>query len=196
MMRVNDVALLTGLLILFGISVWLSNSLNQEESSAPLSLMPDHVMENLTTRHYRADGKLSSRLEADEMRYYSGEHNTEVVRPRLLWHEDNIPIWLLQAERGEISADGNVLYFLGEAYFRRQNADGTLQAEIFSRDVRLHNAEGTAETDAHTLIRTPSGSELRGTGMFMENSTRRLELRAEVESVYQGVLKFPAPGRP
>jgi lipopolysaccharide export system protein LptC len=184
MIRAGDAALLGLLLLLFAISAWLSHSLEEPHSEAAPEFLPDHVMENIVLRQYQAEGHLASQLHAAHMRYYATAHNTELEQPTLVWYENDIPLWHVDAERGEISPDGETLYFLGAVHLRRHSADGSLHAEVFSRDIRFNTTTSSAETQATALIRTPNGNEIRGTGLFMENATRRLELHAEVHSIY------------
>ena len=91
--------------------------------------------------------------------------------------------WHVRSERGWVSAAGDVMLLLGKVHIWRNTADGELDLDIKTEDLRVLPDSDYGETDKPVLITTPT-SESRGVGMRAFLDTSRYELLSQVQTVY------------
>ena len=99
-----------------------------------------------------------------------------------MYRGDAVP-WQARAERGWLSASGDVMLLQGEVFIWRNSRDGEPRIEIETRDMRVLTETDYGETDQPVVI-TTRHSRSRGVGMRAWLEKGRLELLSQVHTVF------------
>lgn len=173
------------LIILTFVTTWLLQSLEKDPTTTTFidaPQLPDYMLEKFKTTRMDEQGQMKSQLAAASMVHYR-DKNTEIIAPYLTFYKQGQLLWVIQAEQGQISPDGNEVRLLGQTILWRKDISEAKQAEITSRDVRVRLDTNYAETQASTSIRGYN-SETRSVGMHVFLSSHQVELLSQVRGRY------------
>lgn len=125
---------------------------------------PDYFSKAYTKWEMGETGKLKSKLLADKLAHYSDDGKTYLDQPRIFFHNEKTPPWMINSETGILSADGNDLLLNGKVTIERAGAQGIKPLKILTSDLKVKPATSYAETDQWAeLISLPN--KTTGTGM-------------------------------
>jgi lipopolysaccharide export system protein LptC len=166
------------------VTTWLVQNLEKDLSTSPQ--MSDHIP-NYTLHHFQSvqmneQGYLKSRLMAEKMVHYL-QAKTELTTPAMVFYKQQQPVWVIQAERGEISNDDNEIWLLGQTHWQRYTPNQLKELEIITRDVRLQRDTQYAETASATQIISAYG-ETHSVGMRVFIPQEKIELLSQVRGNY------------
>lgn len=148
--------------------------------SAPSPGQPPHlVIEQVDSLTTDPSGRISRRMRADELRRLTPGAKSLLVRPRLTVFPAVGPKWHFEAERGEVSPDGENIYLPGRVQGRR---DAVEPLEIDGRDLMLTARSNSGESDKPATVRGAS-FETRGTGVKIWLDEGRIEFLNDASSV-------------
>ncbi|WP_113907050.1 LPS export ABC transporter periplasmic protein LptC [Aliidiomarina celeris] len=179
-----SLALVIGAILL----LWRPFAPDQEQISTPelVQRIPDFTAENLVTRIFESDGRLSHQIRAEEMSHFSDIQLTELVKPTYTSHLIGVPeqageLWQIEAELGrfineeklELIEHVEVTNLSEIGYIR------TIETEYLAIDL-IHQR---MLTDAEVLISGPQFF-IRGIGMRVDLVSQQLELIEHVETIY------------
>ena len=172
-----------GVLLLFIVGTsWLMWGLDadNEEVITKTRYIPDYTLENFATVHMDAEGKVNDRLLAKKMAYYENAQ-TLLTQPYMIFYEQSEPSWTIWAEQGQLSADGNELWLLGETTFQRHHDSKPLT--IVSQNVLLKRDKEYAETQSPTTIHHVNGNSWSvGARVFM--AIQQVDLLSQARGHY------------
>lgn len=180
--------LLTALIIVFaGFSWWLVGTDAESELPRPHDgpRLVDYYLRGLSVTTHNADGLPARTLKTRELKHYYDDDTTELTRPRLTFHQGDDPPWLVAAETGWVSADGELVLLSGKVDVDRMAAPGIRPMHLETRDVRLQPRQDYAETDAPVSVRS-ANDRLQSTGLqaWLAQPTR-FKFLSEVKAYYE-----------
>lgn len=169
-------------LLLGGLTFWLSQTIRFEGARSSQRHDPDYIVEQLKLRRFDARGKLQHTVIARKMLHFPDNDVTEVESPHFIRHRP--PVTEAFAQRATISKDGKRIDLFGKVRMVRQNT-GKSPPTIFETDsIRLFPDDERAETrDAVTI--TQGSSTLRGRGLEVNNKTGQTVLHGRVSGTFQ-----------
>jgi lipopolysaccharide export system protein LptC len=184
-----NVGRVIGLMILMTLaatSAWIVDQLTERTDNTSESVRqdPDFFLESFSTTTMDPSGKPSRRIAGKRMLHFPDTDSSEITDPKLTLFRENREPWHVESERGWISADGEVVLLLGKVRAWRESPTGGVSIDIRTRDLRVLPESEYGETDKHVTIRTPA-SQTRGLGMRAFMNESRVELLADVTTVYQ-----------
>ena len=170
-------ALLTG---------WLAHQFEGFQPLAPAKRdeEPDYFLENFTTTTTDESGTLTRALSAKRLLHFPDTDTNELTEPHLVLFRTTGTPWHVESERGWISGSGDVVLLLGRVHAWRDDARGERLVDIHTRDMRILPNDDYGETDSAAIIRS-RGSEARGVGLRVDADQDRVELLADVSTVYE-----------
>ena len=174
--------LVAALTAVAGASGWTLYNLDFEDSvtaEAP-SDVPDAYMEHFITVEMDDAGRPKRRLEADYMAYMADE-TIVLSNPYYVLYRANGEPWHIRSERGQVSADGNVLRLLGGVDIWRTDGAGVRELGIRTEDLMVLPESEYGETAEPVTIRTPASTS-RGVGMRAYLDETRIELLSKVRT--------------
>jgi len=167
---------------------WWLHSLQQElpvQQMAIKAQLPDYTLRDFSSIHTDENGQLKNRLAAQQLLHYS-DSNTEVIAPDVVFYQQGQAQWHVQSEHGQVSADNNEVWLLGQATIKRVTDNPAKRFDVLSQNLHVKLNEEYAETPApSTLISATSTTHAVGMKIFMKQ--QRLELLSKVKGTY--VLK-------
>ena len=145
---------------------------------------PDAYMENFVTVEMDGTGKPRRRIEANYIAYHA-DQTVELTHPHyVLFRAEGEP-WHVRSERGQVSADGTVLWLLGEVDIWRNDASGVRDLDIRTERMKVLPDSEYGETEAPVTIRTPAGTST-GVGMRAYLDETRFQLLSRVRTDVHG----------
>ena len=179
-------ALPAALLAAAGASGWMLYNLDFDAPvTAPRSSdAPDAYMENFVTVEMDGAGEPKRRIEADYMAYLADE-TIELVNPHyMLFRAEGEP-WHVRSERGQVSADGNVVLLPGKVDIWRNDASGVRDLDIRTEHLKVLPDSEYGETAEPVTIRTHT-SLSTGVGMRAYLDETRFQLLSQVRTHVDG----------
>jgi lipopolysaccharide export system protein LptC len=175
----------SGLAVIAGFTSWWLYGLQQELPVKPLEIkaqLPDYTLKDFSSIHTDSNGQLKNQLKAQQLLHYPNS-NTELIAPDILFYRQGEQPWHVQAERGEVSADNNEVWLLGQTTIRRLTEIPAKRFEVRSQNLHVKLNEEFAETHApSTLVSANSTTEATGMRIFMKQ--QRVELLSKVKGNY------------
>lgn len=148
--------------------------------------IPDFTAENLVTRIFESNGRLSHRIRAEHMAHYSQQKLTELTAPVYISHLENQPegtgeLWQVKARTGrfyndeklELMSNVEVTNLSNTGYIRNIETD-YLAIDLISQKMY---------TESAVVISGPQ-FQIRGVGLTVDLESQQLELIQHVETVY------------
>ena len=145
---------------------------------------PDAYMEYFVTVEMDDAGKPKRRLEADYMAFHPDE-TTELSNPYYVFYQSEGEPWHVRSERGQVSADGDVVRLLGRVDIWRNDGTGDRELELRTEDLKVLPESEYGETREPVTIRTPTSTST-GVGMRVWLDERRIELLSQVRTHVDG----------
>lgn len=186
MIRLNGKYIYLYVAIIAVMSWWLVKLTGLDEVRAPVPAhSPDYFSTGYTKWEMNEAGKLKNKLLADKMTHYSDDGTTHLDKPVMFFHKEKTPPWVIKAETGILSADGQDLLLTGKVNVERAKGEGVNPLIINTSNVRVKPETSYAETDEWAeLINPPNVTT--GTGMKLVFSNPiTIELLANVRGKYE-----------
>ncbi len=176
-----------GIALLFfaTLTFWLAqSSKDQSRANTPQSHTPNYYFHGVSAVLMSPQGVPSQQLVAKEMTHYPDDDSTELVLPNLTIYDDSNPPWLINAETGWVSGDGEVLLLSGKVKIDRSSAPNIRAMHMRTEDLRIQPKENYAETDAK-IHAWSHGDIIDAKGMrAWFNKPIRIKLLANVKGHY------------
>jgi lipopolysaccharide export system protein LptC len=179
-----------GYLYLAGIAIasWLMVNLTEvdEEGSR---ILPPHSPDFFSTGYKKWEmdthGLVNSRLNADTIIHYSDDNTTHLGKPLLYLHQEQQTPWLIQANIGNVSADGKTILLQGQTVIARDANGNSKSLKINTSNLTVKPEIHFAETaDQAELLSPPNKTTGIGMKLVFKHPIR-IELLAHVQGKYE-----------
>ena len=174
------------LLTVTGLAWWLADPTPiTKPTTRTIPHTPDYSIKRFTATSMSLDGKPRHALAATRMDHYPDDDTTELTAPRLTVYDDDLPPWRIDAERGCVSGDGELVLLKGRVKVLRDRGVGARPVEINTTNLRVQPSANFAETEDPIQIRS-GNSWVNATGMkvwFI--GSVRMQLLNEVKGQYE-----------
>ena len=137
-------------------------------------------MEHFVTVEMDGTGRPKRRIAASRMAYHP-DQTIELTQPRYVLFPAAGEPWHVRSEHGRVSADGTVVWLLGNVDVWRNDATGARDLDIWSEHLKVLPDTEYAETDRQVTIRTP-GSVSTGVGLRAYLPETRFRLLSQVQT--------------
>jgi lipopolysaccharide export system protein LptC len=186
MNRSNVIAIII-LVLLVGLSAWLGKSFENEDDDQAATTNPDGVdyyMENFTITSMNQQGQPRQDLSAARMEHYSSDDSTALTEPRIVVYKEGTAPWHINANRGWISADGEIVLLKGNVTIERpaENNKGTMK--LSTSELRIRPDDEYAETDK-AVVMEGDGTQTQAIGMRAYMKQGKLHLLNRVRGRYE-----------
>ncbi len=154
---------LTLMMLLVGITYWISHIMEGSVASGPLRHDPDYIISHFNIRKFDINGMLQHTLIAEKMTHYPDDDTTLVTSPHLISHRS--PQTDIFAQQALVSKDSKEIDFINDVRVVRQaiNAQAlptlmeTRLLKVFPDDETGHTLTPVKITQGKTII---NGSRL------------------------------------
>ncbi len=168
------------------LTFWLDHQVQVEGGEHP-SLRrhdPDYLVTNFTTTTYNHDGQAVNSLAAAQMQHYPDDDSTEVIAPRLVQSKPEQPRYTIQADRGQISREGDEIFLYDHVVLQRDADAKESAAKMTTSFLHILRDRSLVRTDREVRF-DEEGRSLTGRGMEYHTDTRELFLHADVRARFE-----------
>ncbi len=156
------------LLILAGFSWWLAEEAwlgtEQLPGGQDATRVADYYVRGLEVTTMTPEGRPARRLRTGDLRHFQADATTELTDAKLTIFQNDKPPLEISAERGWVSADGELVLLQGAVAIERAAGPGTRPLKVVTRDLRVQPRQDYAETDARVRV-TSLEDEVEAVGM-------------------------------
>lgn len=134
---------------------------------------PDYYVNDLRATTMTSEGNPARVLNTPHMRHLPGKDVTELQTPQFSVYQDEGSQWQVNAEHGQISADGEFILLQGDVTIENAGNDGERPMRLLTRDLRIQPARDYAETDEPVTVNS-DGDQIDAIGMraWLRHPTR------------------------
>jgi lipopolysaccharide export system protein LptC len=175
-------------LAVLGLLSWGLVKLTGSDEEA-LMVVPPHSPDYFSTGYRKwemgTDGLLKTQLTADRMTHYSDDGTLHLQKPLMIFHNQETPPWVINAEAGVLSADGKNLKLNGKVKVERAEGQGVKALIINTSNARVKPETHYAETDEWAeLISPPNRTVGIGMKLVFEQPVH-VQLLSKVQGKYE-----------
>lgn len=146
---------------------------------------PDYSIDNFTVTSYDSNGRPESTLSAAKMVHYPDDDSTELVSPQVVYSRVNRPRVSVRADRGELSQDGEEIFFFGNVLLSRDAGDDSGAMSVHTEFLHVVRARALVRTDRAVEVDEAGRASLSGNGMLYDNDKRTLVLYGPVRARFE-----------
>lgn len=168
------------------LTLWLDHQVRVEGGDHP-SLRrhdPDYLVTNFTTTTYNSQGHAVTTLAAAQMQHYPDDDSTDVTAPRLVQSKPEQPRFTVQADRGQISREGDEIFLYDHVVLVRDADAKEPPAKMTTSFLHVLRDKSLVRTDRPVQFEQ-EGRTLTGRGMEYHTDTRELFLHADVRARFE-----------
>ncbi|PUB78920.1 MAG: LPS export ABC transporter periplasmic protein LptC [gamma proteobacterium symbiont of Ctena orbiculata] len=152
-MKHRLIGLFIMLAALLSLGWWLNRWTQPEEVRQPsVKISPDAYADALVVDSYDAGGNLKQRLQSKGMKFFDNTGITELRQPRLWHYNQQGPPWRMEADRGVIRGDQEIVHLPGPVVIDRPGGKETAPLHITTQDLTLHSDRSMATTEGPVRI--------------------------------------------
>ena len=146
---------------------------------------PDYTIDNFTVTGYDSRGRPESTLSAAKMVHYPDDDSTELVAPQVVYSRADKPRITVRADRGELSQDGEEVFFFGNVLLARAAGEGAGAISVRTEFLHAVRARALVRTDREVEVDEAGRASLSGHGMLYDNDKRTLVLYGPVRARFE-----------
>lgn len=179
---------LIGIFAVLAMAVWWLLDPPDDEP-APRGSAPGHVAEqysrDLRTVELDARGRPARGLESPHVVRFLDDHSSELEAPVLTVYKDGEPPWVVRAERGWVSPEGDRVLLQGKVSITRDAAPGIRPVRLDTTNLTVRPKADYAET-AETVTMISEGSRVHGVGaQAWLGAESRIKLLSQARGHYE-----------
>lgn len=166
---------------LAGLSAWFLATVKTSirDSTFVDENVPRLYADNFQLVHTNQQGTRNYTLTAPRLVQLPGQEGTQVQQPAMdIFEQGDLPVWLLRAETGWVSADNEIIQ-LETVTFTRPATSGKYPMILTTSKLTLYPKRDFAETAEPVRMDSPN-SQITATGLKAYLDEDRLELLSEV----------------
>ena len=183
------VLLLAGLAAL---TYWLDQVVEPEAArDGSVRHDPDVIIDGLAATKMALTGLPNYSVKARRMFHYPDDGSYKLEQPELTHFDPDAAPVSIRSDTGELSGDGNDVYFRDNVFLRRPAFDGDQEMTMSTSYLHVIPDKDTALTDKPVVL-TQGDSVVHSVGLEFNNATRQLKLLSRVRGTYQ----TPQKGKP
>jgi len=127
---------------------WLHRGMPQPgEAAAERERRPDQIVERFATTVMDAAGAPQRRLEAEELRHYSADGESELDQPLLTLYQSEAPPWVVRSNQGWVPPGGDRIALSGDVRIDRAAAPGLRPLHLRTEALEIEPDAELAHTD-------------------------------------------------
>lgn len=188
--------ILLGILAL--ITVWIDKAVQ-----APLKKIDgsqrhdaDYYLNNFVSTKTDINGDLRYKLAAAKMTHYPDNDTTELARPRFTRYTQDKPYSQIEAQRGFLSKNGEIIEMVEHVKVIRQAFAGRGEMMLSTEKLSIDTKNETAKTDLAVVITQAPKTVIHATGMVFDKKKNTIILLHKVRAHYEnpviaGYSKLP-----
>ncbi len=176
-------AIVGGLVLL---TAWLGQLAEQRPTpvGAAAGHNPDYFVDDLRAVAYDVAGVPRYHLAASKMQHYPDDDTTTLEAPTFSRDGPGVSHVAARASRGQVSANGEVVYLLGGVLMTEAGRPGQAPLELTTEYLKIMPNADRLTTDKPVILKQ-GASILTGNAMVADGKERTLQLAGGVKGIYE-----------
>lgn len=154
---------------------------------------PDYIVNNFLINKTDADGEPLYSLSGADMRHYPDNDTTDVLKPIFLQFSAIKPTIRVQGDRGQISPNGENVYFMDNVKLVRAATPQKGELTLLTDFLHAMPNQGILKTDKPVTILQAPRTVIHAIGMELDKKERTLKLFNRVKVHYERPDAPPLP---
>ncbi len=175
------------LALLAALTLWIDRTVQPPEPKHDGSSRhdPDYKVNNFSTTKSDSKGIPRYVLSATELVHFPDDDSAQLTRPRFTQYSANKPYTQIQGQRGQVSSNGEDVYFMDHVQFVRGASPTRGEMTVLTEYLHLIPDQEVAVTDRPVSILQAPHTVIRGSGMEFNKKERILNLSGRVHVHYE-----------
>ncbi|MGR9105783.1 MAG: LPS export ABC transporter periplasmic protein LptC [Gammaproteobacteria bacterium] len=150
----------------------------------PIRHQPDSFSKHFIKITMTAEGKPKHKLIAESMVHYKDDDSTELEKPVFTFFKPDSPPWVVHADSGRISSQGETLFLSPKVLIHRAPAPGFEPVTIRTRNLTIKQKIDYAETNQFAEL-ISNQNRISGVGLSLYfGEHKQIILRSKVKGRY------------
>ena len=181
---------LARMMLLVGITCWISHIMESSATSGPLRHDPDYIISHFNIRKFDINGMLQHTLIAEKMTHYPDDDTTLVIKPHLINHRS--PQTEIFSQQALVSKDSKEIDFINDVQVVRQTiGTQSLPTLMKTRLLKVFPDDETGHTLTPVTI-TQGKSIINGSRLEINNKSGISVLHGRVTgTLYRNQANLP-----
>lgn len=145
---------------------------------------PDYIVNNFSTLRTNGFGNPRYKLEGAEMRHFPDDDSTELTKPRFSLYSLKKPTTEIIADRGQVSANGENVYFMDNVKVVRAGTQRKAELTVVTDYLHIIPDQDLAQTNRPVTILQAPHTVLRANAMQFYKKQSILNLQGHVKVHY------------
>ncbi|OAM51782.1 LPS export ABC transporter periplasmic protein LptC [Methylovorus sp. MM2] len=177
------------------LTLWIDRSVQPPEKKPDGNSRhdPDYILHDFVTSKTDINGKLQYMLAATEMKHYPDDDSTSLIRPRFTQYATDKPYTQIEAQRGTVSSDGEVVEFMDKVKVVRQAFKDRGEMTVFTEYLKVFPKTDIATTDKPILITQAPNTVIHANAMVYDKKRKVINLSQKVRVHYERPAPIVAP---
>lgn len=146
---------------------------------------PDYIVNNFAINRTDVDGNPRYSLAGSDMRHYPDNDTTDILKPVFHQFSATKPTIQVQSERGQISPNGENVYFMDNVKLVRAATPQKGELTLLTDVLQAIPDQGILKTDKPVTILQAPRTVIHATGMEMNKKERTIKLLHRVKVHYE-----------
>ncbi|MFM9913014.1 MAG: LPS export ABC transporter periplasmic protein LptC [Methylophilaceae bacterium] len=146
---------------------------------------PDYIVNNFSTLRTNGFGNPRYRLEGTEMRHYPDDDSTDLTKPRFSMYSLKKPTTQILADRGQVSANGENVYFMDNVKVVRAATQRKAEMTLVTDYLHIIPDQDLAQTDRPVTILQEPRTVIHANAMQFYKKQGVLNLQRHVKVHYE-----------
>jgi len=138
---------------------------------------PDYIIEGLEAENFDENGMLTQQISAAQAIHYPMNDTTELSKPTIVLHENNLPRWGVRSESGRLLGREKIL-LTGEVIIVPISEDSNTFS-LTTANLNIDLIKRIAETEDKVIIESDN-SELNSKGMTIHLDKQLVNFKSQV----------------
>lgn len=173
--------MLTGTFLAFG-SFWLVQVFeggDEAMQAEALKNEPDYIVEKFSYVRMTADGKPRYLISGDKLTHRPLDDSADVVKPLVRSVGEGAPPTVISAKTARIDHHNTQVHLEGNVEIDRKPAAGN-GLHLKTEALTIFPDEDQMKTDRPVRMEVSDGTTVTGTGMFIDNASRKIDINSKV----------------
>jgi lipopolysaccharide export system protein LptC len=175
------IIMLTGTFLAFG-SFWFAQVFESDDAALQADLQknePDYIVEKFSYVRMTADGKPRYLISGDKLTHRPLDDSADVVKPLVRTVAADRPPTVVAANTAHIDHHNTQVHLAGNVQIDRKAESGN-RLQMKTEALTIFPDEDQMKTDKPVHLATSDGTVVTGTGMFVDNASRKVQIDTRV----------------
>lgn len=176
--------MMTATFLAFG-SFWLAQMMESDTglSADALKNEPDYIVEHFSVVRMSPSGQPRYIVSGEKLTHRPVDDTADIDKPLVQSIGEGVPPTTIRAKRARVDHGNTQVHLMGDVDIDRKATATTRAMRMRTQALTVYPEDDQMKTDQPVEM-TSDGATLTGTGLFVDNTTRQVNVSSRVRIVY------------